>query len=310
MRDRAAVPGSHCPPACGSPIRSRIDRPADQPPKTAAKHCRRRHAARLAGTPSMTTPRPQLQAYAELPAPTTMSIVAPVCARRVRLPRAKRRGHKRAAGRSAQLEDPTGEYRLPPLDILALPAGQRRHQDRRGSARAERPPFARDGSRRFRVKGQIVKVRPGPVVTLYELEPAPGTKSSRVIGLADDIARSMSAAVGARRSFPAATSSASSCRTRAARRSICASCCRHGTTRTRLGCRWPRQGHRRRSGHRRSRAHAASADRRHHRIGQVGGGQHHDPVAALSPAAGSAAGFIMIDPKMLELSVYEDIPIC
>src|SRR5262249_28394172 len=45
----------------------------------------------------------------------------------------------------------------------------------------------------FGVKGQIVKVRPGPVVTLYELEPAPGTKSSRVIGLADDIARSMSA---------------------------------------------------------------------------------------------------------------------
>lgn len=45
----------------------------------------------------------------------------------------------------------------------------------------------------FGVNGQIVKVRPGPVVTLYELEPAPGTKSARVIGLADDIARSMSA---------------------------------------------------------------------------------------------------------------------
>ncbi len=45
----------------------------------------------------------------------------------------------------------------------------------------------------FSVRGEIVKVRPGPVVTLYELEPAPGTKSSRVIGLADDIARSMSA---------------------------------------------------------------------------------------------------------------------
>lgn len=45
----------------------------------------------------------------------------------------------------------------------------------------------------FGVKGEIVNVRPGPVVTLYELEPAPGTKSSRVIGLADDIARSMSA---------------------------------------------------------------------------------------------------------------------
>jgi len=45
----------------------------------------------------------------------------------------------------------------------------------------------------FGVQGRITQVRPGPVVTLYELEPAPGTKSSRVIGLADDIARSMSA---------------------------------------------------------------------------------------------------------------------
>jgi DNA segregation ATPase FtsK/SpoIIIE, S-DNA-T family len=45
----------------------------------------------------------------------------------------------------------------------------------------------------FGVRGEILNVRPGPVVTLYELEPAPGTKSSRVISLADDIARSMSA---------------------------------------------------------------------------------------------------------------------
>ena len=45
----------------------------------------------------------------------------------------------------------------------------------------------------FGVRGEIIDVRPGPVVTLYELEPAPGTKSSRVIGLSDDIARSMSA---------------------------------------------------------------------------------------------------------------------
>lgn len=45
----------------------------------------------------------------------------------------------------------------------------------------------------FGVRGEIINVKPGPVVTLYELEPAPGIKSSRVIGLADDIARSMSA---------------------------------------------------------------------------------------------------------------------
>ena len=45
----------------------------------------------------------------------------------------------------------------------------------------------------FGVRGEIAKANPGPVVTLYELEPAPGIKSSRVIGLSDDIARSMSA---------------------------------------------------------------------------------------------------------------------
>ena len=45
----------------------------------------------------------------------------------------------------------------------------------------------------FGVRGEIINARPGPVVALYELEPAPGIKSSRVIGLADDFARSMSA---------------------------------------------------------------------------------------------------------------------
>ncbi|XCE03960.1 DNA translocase FtsK [Candidatus Liberibacter asiaticus] len=45
----------------------------------------------------------------------------------------------------------------------------------------------------FGIQGEIVNVRPGPVITLYELEPAPGIKSSRIIGLSDDIARSMSA---------------------------------------------------------------------------------------------------------------------
>ena len=44
----------------------------------------------------------------------------------------------------------------------------------------------------YGVQGQIVEIRPGPVVTLYELEPAPGIRSARVIGLADDVARSLS----------------------------------------------------------------------------------------------------------------------
>jgi DNA segregation ATPase FtsK/SpoIIIE-like protein len=58
---------------------------------------------------------------------------------------------------------------------------------------AERPHAGRRAGGFRRASGEIINVRPGPVVTLYELEPAPGIKSSRVIGLADDIARSMSA---------------------------------------------------------------------------------------------------------------------
>ena len=73
---------------------------------------------------------------------------------------------------------------------------------------------------------------PGPVVTLYELEPAPGIKSSRVIGLADDIARSMSAISARVAVVRAATPSASNCRIRSARRWRCASCSPPRTTST------------------------------------------------------------------------------
>ncbi|WP_395330040.1 DNA translocase FtsK 4TM domain-containing protein [Novosphingobium sp. BL-8H] len=57
----------------------------------------------------------------------------------------------------------------------------------------------------FNVKGEITAVRTGPVVTMYELEPAPGIKSSRVIGLADDIARNMSAISARVSSIPGRT---------------------------------------------------------------------------------------------------------
>ena len=45
----------------------------------------------------------------------------------------------------------------------------------------------------FKIEGKIINVNPGPVVTMYELQPAPGTKASKIIGLSDDIARNMSA---------------------------------------------------------------------------------------------------------------------
>jgi DNA segregation ATPase FtsK/SpoIIIE, S-DNA-T family len=86
------------------------------------------------------------------------------------------------------------EFELPPLHLLAEPQKQRRRETIVDQAVLEQNARLLEGVLEdFGVKGEIINVRPGPVVTLYELEPAPGIKSSRVIGLADDIARSMSA---------------------------------------------------------------------------------------------------------------------
>jgi S-DNA-T family DNA segregation ATPase FtsK/SpoIIIE len=102
-------------------------------------------------------------------------------------------GKRAAKAGQHELDLVSGEYRLPPLDILALPSRISTEAKIDEEALEQNARLLETVLEDFGVKGQIVKVRPGPVVTLYELEPAPGTKSSRVIGLADDIARSMSA---------------------------------------------------------------------------------------------------------------------
>ncbi|HEV2677706.1 MAG TPA: DNA translocase FtsK 4TM domain-containing protein [Aliidongia sp.] len=89
--------------------------------------------------------------------------------------------------------EPQNQYDLPPLDLLAPVPPSRGLSGPNEEALQQNALLLLNVLEDFGVKGEIVKVRPGPVVTLYELEPAPGTKSSRVIGLADDIARSMSA---------------------------------------------------------------------------------------------------------------------
>jgi S-DNA-T family DNA segregation ATPase FtsK/SpoIIIE len=110
-------------------------------------------------------------------------------------PRAPRVRPGARAAREAQgsfLDDGSG-FELPPLNLLA----EARHK---GPSPEHAPERLEQMARRlegvledFGVRGDIINVRPGPVVTLFELEPAPGIKSSRVISLADDIARSMSA---------------------------------------------------------------------------------------------------------------------
>ena len=82
---------------------------------------------------------------------------------------------------------------LPPLDFLELPPESTPEDRTDKAALSQNAELLESVLQDFGVRGEIVKVRPGPVVTLYELEPAPGTKTSRVVGLADDIARSMSA---------------------------------------------------------------------------------------------------------------------
>ncbi len=99
-----------------------------------------------------------------------------------------------AKQRKLDLPNPNGAYEFPPLDLLeeadeaARAAGRAKDDSLEANAR-----MLESVLQDFGVHGEIVQVRPGPVVTLYELEPAPGTKTSRVIGLAGDIARSMSA---------------------------------------------------------------------------------------------------------------------
>ncbi len=87
-------------------------------------------------------------------------------------------------------QEPT--FKGPSLNLLKRPAASNASAQTkaalRGSAR-----LLEDVLSDFGVKGEIKDIKPGPVVTLYEFEPARGIKSSRVIGLADDIARSMSA---------------------------------------------------------------------------------------------------------------------
>jgi len=91
-----------------------------------------------------------------------------------------------------KFEEPQVEYELPPLNLLMNPANvERFHLS--DEALEENARMLENVLDDYGVKGEIVSVRPGPVVTMYELEPAPGLKASRVIGLADDIARSMSA---------------------------------------------------------------------------------------------------------------------
>jgi DNA segregation ATPase FtsK/SpoIIIE, S-DNA-T family len=132
-------------------------------------------------TPRVLESRPIPEAEAA-PAPTPRNVVQP-----------KAQGGS-AARSSAKQQGPIvrdASSVVPPIELLDVPPPRSSEVDEaRLLEMADRLAIVLND---FGVKGRVTEVRPGPVVTLFELEPAPGVKSSRVIALADDIARSMSA---------------------------------------------------------------------------------------------------------------------
>ena len=144
----------------------------------------------------------------------------------------------------------------------------------------------------YGVQGEIVEIRPGPVVTLYELVPAPGIRSARVIGLADDVARSLSVTAVRIATVPGRNvigiEVPNSKRETVFLSEILSS--DEVQKHARPAVAGARQGHRRQGDRRRPGADAASDDRRHHRVGQIGRRQRDDPVVAVPACRPTSAG--------------------
>jgi S-DNA-T family DNA segregation ATPase FtsK/SpoIIIE len=135
-------------------------------------------------------PEPELVAPAPAAVPSFRKSQASVAQPNPR-PRPSRRARDEAQP-ALPLEEAGEGYDCPPFGLLTDPATITRRRPS-NEALEENARMLEAVLDDYGVKGEIVSVKPGPVVTMYELEPAPGLKASRVIGLADDIARSMSA---------------------------------------------------------------------------------------------------------------------
>ena len=144
--------------------------------------------------PEMRMPEPELVATRHEPTGfRTSRVDVPEAKAKVQHGSKKPAASKRAkADAQPSLFDVGGDFELPHLNLLLDPVKIERHH-LSDEALEENARMLENVLDDYGVKGEIVSVRPGPVVTMYELEPAPGLKASRVIGLADDIARSMSA---------------------------------------------------------------------------------------------------------------------
>jgi len=148
----------------------------------------------LTRRPLAPRPEPEVEAAREV-ADRATERTGPVVADRPAAPapiRGKAKAGARAEGPGADGPRAGSSYHLPGLELLApVPPAPKGAIDRAGLERSAR--LLETVLDDFKVQGTIGEVRPGPVVTMYELEPAPGIKASRVVALSDDIARNMSA---------------------------------------------------------------------------------------------------------------------
>ncbi len=103
------------------------------------------------------------------------------------------RARRKPAARQTAFALNRGPFELPPVQMLNAPPKKAKRTKQDENALAANARMLETTLQEFGVQGKISDFKPGPVVTLYQLEPAPGTRSSRVINLAGDIARSMSA---------------------------------------------------------------------------------------------------------------------
>ncbi|GLK79472.1 DNA translocase FtsK [Methylopila turkensis] len=159
------------------------------------------YSASFAWAPTMPAPAPEPVAPPP-PAPPAPKVAAPSApaapvappAARAPAPAPVPPAPPAAAPRRAPAPAPVSEaYELPPLDLLAEAAAAEPCFEHSEEFLNKNSLKLQQTLQDFGVRGEIIDANPGPVVTLYEFEPAPGVKSSRVIALASDIARSMSA---------------------------------------------------------------------------------------------------------------------
>ena len=247
----------------------------------------------------------------EEPAPVTPTLAAPIAGAepRVAAPKAPKASKRALDDDQPTFEfvRPEGAFDLPPLGILAKPQARVGTVDE--TSLKQNAKMLEGVLAEFGVKGVIDQIRPGPVVTLYELVPAAGVKHGRVVALSDDIARSMSA--------------------RACRISVVQG-------RNAIGIELPNA--KRETVYLRDLLGSGEYDKSSHilplALGESIGGEPYVADLARMPhlliagttGSGKSVGvnamilsilyrhspaecrFIMIDPKMLELSVYDGIP--